>query len=480
MSKSDPKTAPTPAHLVSIPRKIAWGLGGLTNDMVNALMLLAMPIFSVALGVKATWIGIALALPRVWDAIADPLMGHISDNTRSRWGRRRPYILLGGIGIGLTFALLWMPNTGWSEVGLLTWFIVMSLLFYTFFTMWNIPWMALGLDLTPDVKERNSVQATRSMLAQGAAFIIPWIMPLAFYLGKNNRVEGVADEVIGVRTVGIIVGCIMALTAIMAAFFCKESHVTAKSEPKVPFLKSAKYTLKNKHFIGLCVFTALFCGGVVMVGPMSYYINVFYVYGNLPIQEAKELASKVMAWGGTVGAIASLVAVPIISWCASRYGKKQTLIGGIALIVIGQLIKWYFYVPENPYLQVWLSLIIYPGLVLVWTIVPSMYADICDRDDLETGTRREGMYSATSAWLLKVGVTIAVAASGWLINVAGISDTADVQTPEAVLNMRLLFTLLPSIFTLLGGYFVFRYPFTEKDAELVKEQLAERHAAAEA
>ncbi len=465
-----------PAHCVSLPKKIAWGLGGLTNDMVNALMLLAMPIFSLGLGVKATWIGIALALPRVWDAIADPLMGHISDNTRSRWGRRRPYILLGGIGVGLTFALLWMPNTSWSEAGLLAWFIAMSLLFFTFFTMWNIPWMALGLDLTPDVKERNSVQATRSLFATGAAFIIPWIMPLAIYLGKGNEVAGVADEVIGVRTVGIIVGVIMTLTAIMSAFFCKESHTTTKAAPKVSFIKSAKYTFKNKHFIGLCIFTALFCGGVVMVGGMGYYINVFFVYGDLPIQEAKQAASEIMGWGGTVGAVASLVAVPIISWFASRFGKKQTLIGGIALIVIGQLIKWFFFVPQNPFLQVWLSIIIYPGLILVWTILPSMYADICDRDDLETGTRREGMYSATSAWLLKVGVTIAMAASGWLINVAGIVDSAEVQTPEAVLNMRLLFTLLPSIFTLIGGFFVFRYPFTEKDAERVKEQLAERHA----
>ncbi|VGO17718.1 Inner membrane symporter YicJ [Pontiella desulfatans] len=476
MKSSD--KANRPSHYVSLPKKIAWGLGGLTNDMVNALMLLAMPIFSLGLGVKATWIGIALALPRVWDAIADPLMGHISDNTRSRWGRRRPYILLGGIGVGLTFALLWMPNTSWSEAGLLAWFIAMSLLFFTFFTMWNIPWMALGLDLTPDVQERNSVQATRSMFATGAAFIIPWIMPLAIYLGKGHEVAGVADEVIGVRTVGIIVGVIMTLTAIMSAFFCKESHTTAKAAPKISFLKSAKYTFKNKHFIGLCVFTALFCGGVVMVGGMGYYINVFFVYGDLPIQEAKQAASEIMGWGGTVGAVASLVAVPIISWFASRFGKKQTLIGGIVLIVIGQLIKWFFFVPQNPFLQVWLSILIYPGLILVWTILPSMYADICDRDDLETGTRREGMYSATSAWLLKVGVTIAMAASGWLINVAGIVDSADVQTPEAVFNMRLLFTLLPSIFTLVGGFFVFRYPFTEKDAERVKEQLAERHETA--
>ena len=104
-----------------------------------------------------------------------------------------------------------------------------------------------------------------------------------------------------------------------------------------------------------------------------------------------------------------------------------------------------------------------------------MIADICDLDELQTGTRREGMYSATSAWLLKVGVTIAMALSGWLINVAGIDDSADVQDPRAVLNIRLLFTLLPSIFTLIGGFFVFRYPITEKDAERVKELLNERH-----
>ena len=164
-----------PAHFVPYAQKAAWGLGGLTNDMVNALWVLAMPIFSVGLGVKAVWIGVALALPRIWDAISDPLMGHISDNTRSRFGRRRPYIFVGAIGLGLSFALLWLPSRDWSEPVLLAWFIGMSLLFFTFLTIWSIPWNALGLELTPDVKERNGVQAARSWFATGAAFIIPAI-----------------------------------------------------------------------------------------------------------------------------------------------------------------------------------------------------------------------------------------------------------------------------------------------------------------
>ncbi len=458
-----------PAHFVPFSKKVVWGIGGLTNDMVNALWCLAMPIFSVGLGVKAAWIGVALALPRVWDAISDPLMGHISDNTRSRWGRRRPYIFFGAIGLGISFALLWLPSRTWSEPVLLAWFIVMSLLFFTFLTMWNIPWSALGLELTPDVKERNNVQAVRSWFATGAAFIIPAIMPLAFWFGKG-------DEVAGVRVVGVMIGIIMTLTAILSALFCKET-VHAETLPKVPFLESAKYTFKDRRFLSLCGYAALFCGGILIVSQMGYYINIFFVYGALPLQEAKEAAAKVMFWGGISGAVSNLIAVPVISFFANRCGKKPTLLVGVLIVTIGQLIKWFFYIPEHPYLQVWLSLIIYPGLILTWTLIPSMIADICDFDELETGQRREGMYSATFAWLLKVGVTVAMALSGWLINAAGIIDTADIQTPEAIRNIRLLFTLLPSVFVMIGGIFVLRYSITEKDAEAVKEQLARRRNA---
>lgn len=463
MRDENPKS---PAHFVPVSKKIMWGMGGLTNDMVNALWALAMPIFSIGLGVKAAWIGIALALPRIWDAITDPLMGHISDNTRSRWGRRRPYIFFGAIGLGITFAMLWLPSRNWSEPVLLAWFIVVSLLFFTSFTMWNIPWSAMGLELTPDVKERNSVQATRSWFATGAAFIIPSIMPLAFWFGKG-------DEVAGIRWVGAIVGAIMTLTAILSALFCKEA-VQAKAQPKIPFLESAKYTFKDRRFLSLCGYAALFCAGILLVSQMGYYINVFYVYGALPIQKAKEAASKIMFWGGIVGAVSNLVAVPIISFLASRFGKKPTLLTGVLIVTIGQLLKWSFYTPENPWLQVWLNILIFPGLILTWTIIPSMIADICDFDELKTGLRREGMYSATFAWLLKVGVTVAMALSGWLINAAGIIDSAETQTPEALLNVRRLFALLPSALVLVGGIFILRYPIREKDAEAVKEKLAAR------
>jgi len=371
--------------------------------------------------------------------------------------------------MGAMFALLWMPSQTWSEPVLLGWFIAISLLFFTFETVWNIPWSAMGLELTPDVKERNIVQAVRSWFSTGAAFIIPAIMPLAFYFGHG-------DEIAGVRWVGVVVGGIMTACAVSAALFCKEAIKTT-AMPKISFLESSKYTFKDRRFLSLCAYVSLFCGGILLVSQMGYYINVFYVFGALPLQEAKVASSKVMFWGGISGAVSNLIAVPIIAWTANRLGKKPTLLLGVMIVATGQLIKWFFFVPEHPYLQVWLSLIIYPGIILTWTIIPSMIADICDFDELQTGQRREGMYSATFSWLLKVGVTIAMALSGWLINVAGIVDSAEIQTPEALRNMRILFTVLPSIFVIIGGLFIIRYPIREKDAEAVKEQLAQRHAA---
>jgi len=460
---------------VSITSKVSWGLGGLANDMANALWILALPIFSVGLGVKATWMGIALALPRIWDAVSDPLMGHISDNTRSRWGRRRPYIFFGAIGMGVSFALLWIPNPEWTESTLLCWFICISLLYYTFFTMWNIPWVAMGYEMTPDVKERNVVQAWRSWFSTGAAFICPAIMPLAIKFGSGHEVA----EVVGVRWVGLVVGIIIIVTAVPGALFTKDRPDIA-TPPKVNFLKSVKFTFKDRAFLSLCFYAALFCGGIILVAQMGYYLNVFYVYGDLPLAEAKEASGDIMFWGGITGAVANLVSVPIISKCASRFGKKPTLLWGVLIVAIGQGVKWSCFVPEYPWAQVWLSILIYPGIILTWTLVPSMIADICDLDELNNGTRREGMYGATFGWLLKLGCTLSVALSGWLINVVGVIDSAEQQTPEAIFGMRVLFAVLPTVLVMVAGVFILKYPISEADAEETKRKLTDLHHAKEA
>ena len=147
-------------------KKSAWSIGSITDVyMTNALNYLAFPIFNMGLGVDPRMLGWALGLPRIWDAISDPLMGNISDNIRTRFGRRRPFILIGAILCAVMFALLWTSAaSGWSPTAIGWWFMAMVFLYYTAYTIFAVPWGALGLELTSDYNERTRVQAYRTVL----------------------------------------------------------------------------------------------------------------------------------------------------------------------------------------------------------------------------------------------------------------------------------------------------------------------------
>ena len=456
---------PSRVQHIALSQKLFWGVGGLTAAMVNAVMILAMPIYSVGYGVSATLIGLALAAPRLWDAISDPLVGYWSDETRSRWGRRRPFIFVGSILTGLFFWLVWMPPAGWSHSGLLAWFLGMSLLFFTAFTVWNIPWTALGLELSPDPKERTSVQVYRSAFAAFAAFLAPAALPLAFSWGGG-------DETKGIVWVGLLFGLILTLCA-LPGIFCRE-RFQASVKPAGSLWRSAAIAFRNRPFALLCGYTTLYTAGILAVQQMSYYINIYHVFGALPFQEAKEASGMMLFWAGIVGVVAGLVFLPLISPVAARIGKRKTLLWGASLVVLAKASCWFLYTPSNPWLQLIAALLFAPGSAIVWCVIPSMIADLCDLDELQTGERREGMYSALWNWLLKLGAALAMAVSGALINFAGIIDGTGDQTAGAVFNIRLLFAFMPVLCIIVGIVCLWLYPVTERDAEDARDRLLRR------
>ncbi|MDF7824514.1 MFS transporter [Pontiellaceae bacterium B12227] len=449
----------------SLPRyqKLAWGAGGLTNDLINAIGVLAIPIYAIAMGVNPAWIGLALAVPRIWDAFTDPLMGHISDNFRSRWGRRRPLILLGSVLLGITFPLLWLPSPAWGPALKTAWFLIMLIAFYTAFTIWSVPWNALGFELTSDYNERTRVQAWRAAIATLAGWIVPWAYKLCFIFNK--------DEIIGARYVGLLIGLILASTGILSALFCKEQDRAQKQE-KIKLGPAFACTLKNKPFQLICAGVALFIAGVFLVQPMALYVNIYHVFDG-----SREAASTISGMGGMSGAIMALLAVPLISFIATRWGKKKTLILGMAIAAAGYLSQGFTYNPANPYLEIISFCTIAPGVAFIWIILPSMLADICDVDELQTGLRREGMYGAVYGWLLKIGVTIGLSLSGFVLTIAGIVPSQEIQSPEAIRTLRILFSLVPFTFTLAAALLMARYPLTEERVNELKQQLQNKHDA---
>ena len=197
-------------------QKVAWSVGGMADTLMsNVLFSLAIPIYCIGMGVSPFLIGIALAIPRLWDAVTDPVMGNISDNTRSRFGRRKPYIICGAIVASLLFCVIWHPPAFLNEMGLFIFFTIVSISFFTAYTVFGVPWNALGFELTTDYNERTKVMAYKGFLASIAcAVILPWPYKLSLMpIFGANEVEGIKIVGLIFAAIMLVLGCMLVCSA---------------------------------------------------------------------------------------------------------------------------------------------------------------------------------------------------------------------------------------------------------------------------
>ncbi|MHB9037148.1 MAG: MFS transporter [Armatimonadota bacterium] len=475
----------TTTDKLSFGQKFAYGMGAVAaNFLGNGIGMLALPIYNIGLGVNASLIGLALGVPRILDAMLDPIMGHISDNTRSRWGRRRPYIIFGGIAVGLLFALLWNPSPHWNKTVLFGFFLGITMLYYIMFTVWGIPYGALGFELSYDYKERTNIQAYKAFLAGALGFALPWMYKMCFWswdkliasdaggviqrvsaLTQKSNVRGV--EVHGAGIVGIIVGVIIIITAVIPAI-CREKAETQTQE-KIAFLSAFKSTFRNKPYLIVTGVSLLAFFGIFMVQPLGLYINIYYIFhGN------REAAATMSGWMGTIYALTGILSTPLVAKVANVIGKKKALIWSLAIYIIGTISIWWFYTPVNPWLQVVPIFLFGPAWNCAMIVLPSMVADVCDIDELETGLRREGMYGAVNSWIIKLGIGAVTCVTGLVVTLVGVNPDAATQTAATLINMRLAFVAIPVLFALAAIILSMGYPITEAKAIEVRAILDAR------
>jgi len=243
-----------------------WGLGGAADNLLyNGLNALIFPIFNLGLGVGATLLGFLSTLPRLVDAFTDPLMGHLSDRTRTRWGRRRPFILVGALLAGLLFFLIFMPSRSWSDTGVLVYYVPVLIAFYLAYTVFMIPYTALGFELVPNPDERVKLLAWRGYLGLAAGLAIPFLYKACFWFSE--------DEVAGVKWVAGIVGIAVALCGVAIFFGIREEATDQRSE--IPLNQALKMTFSNLRFVYLAglFLSALF--GIFIAMPLVVYVNNF-------------------------------------------------------------------------------------------------------------------------------------------------------------------------------------------------------------
>ena len=465
-----------PEDRISISGKLLYGLGAFVNNLLSAAIGGMSIVLNLGLGMNPALVGLLGALPRLVDAFTDPLMGYISDHTRSRWGRRRPYIFAGAIAVGVVFALMWQLPDGKSENYYFWFFLIGSVAFYLAYTIFATPWVALGYELTPDYHERTRLMAVQNFMGQLAYLIAPWFL----WIMQNDVFFD--DMVSGARMLAIVIGVTVICVGVLPALFLEERfREAAFTEMKigfrrntVNFFKGFAAALKFTPFLKLCVATFLVFNGFMLVASFQSYVIIYYVFAG-----DQSLGAEYAGWSGTVSAIATFCVIFFISWLSTKIGKRRAFFFSTGVSMVGYALKWFCYTPQYPLLMLVPAPLIAFGLGGLFTLMGSMIADVCDLDELETHERREGMFGSIYWWVVKLGMAAALATSGFLLNATGF-DVAlgGDQAASTITQMRLFDALIPFVSSAIAIWMVALYPVTEQKAHEVRQQLEQRHGLA--
>ena len=462
--------------MVPIGQKMAFGAGHLVLNLLPGALGIFMFFLLTAFGMDPFLAGLLGGLPRIFDAITDPIMGFISDNTNSRWGRRRPYIFVGAILSGIFFIVLWQLDPEDSVNYNFWYFLIMSMVFLIGNTMFATPLIGLGYEMTSDYNERTRLMAFSQTIGQIAWMIVPWFWVL---IADPDLFE---SQAVGVRRLSIIVGAICLLLGLLPAIFCKGMDSSNMENRKEITFKTMFSNLKdlfagivqvskNKPFMRLCGATFLVFNGFQLVASFSYFIIVFYMFNG-----DYGAAGNYPAWFSTITAVITAFAViPIISWMANKYGKKNAFVISTAISIVGYILKWWGFNPESPLLIFMPIPLMAFGLGGLFTLMMSMTADVCDLDELRNGMpRKEGTFGAIYWWMVKLGQALALVLGGLVLKVVGFDQNAAVQTAETMTNLRIADIVIPAATAALAICIMWNYSLNEERAREIKKELVER------
>jgi GPH family glycoside/pentoside/hexuronide:cation symporter len=228
---------------------------------------------------------------------------------------------------------------------------------------------------------------------------------------------------------------------------------------------------KNIPFMKLCGATFLVFNGFQLVASFSYFIIVFYMF-----RGDYGLAGNWPAWFSTVSAIiTSLLVIPVISAIAGRVGKRNAFIIATIISIVGYILKWWGFNPENP----WLMFMPLPFMVFgiggLFTLMMSMTADVCDLDELNNGMpRKEGTFGAIYWWMVKLGQALALVLGGFVLKLVGFDQNAAIQTAETITRLRIADIAIPAITALIAILVMWKYDLTETKVMEIRMKLIER------
>jgi len=457
MKQTADETTKRPASRLPLSVKLGFGIG----DLGGNLFFTAMGFYSLiyltdVVGVAASLAGIAILVGKLWDAVTDPMVGYLSDRTRSRLGRRRPYLLYGAIPLLLSMWYFFSaPDFSARQTAGFLWATFALCLLNTAYTVVNIPYGSLTPEITKDYQERTTLNGFRFSFAVigtilGAAIVIP-IVNLA---GDPHR---------GYSLVGLIFGFIMSATILTTFFTVRETSHKDDPRPKAKFFETFLIVFKNKTYLRLAAVYTLNLTGITFVQTMLvYYFK--YIYQN----EAMTTIAMLLLLG------VAMLCVPVSVLVAKRIGKKRTYQLALGILVISCLAIFFF--AHTLGMIFTFCVMVFAGVGIGFGYVPpfAMLPDVVEVDAIQTKTRKEGAYYGMWTFFSKIGVALAAALSGVFLGFAKFVPNIVDQTPSALFTIRLMIGPAPALIFLLGILLVQKYPLDEAQYDAILAEAEEQ------
>jgi GPH family glycoside/pentoside/hexuronide:cation symporter len=452
--------------------KVAFGVGMLANQMFPAVLGIFMVVLVQDLGFPGWMWGVLYFLPRSFDAITDPIMGFVSDNTKSRWGRRRQYVILGAIVMGISFVTMWQLYRGNGVDYNFTYFLIWSFAFYIGLTIFSVPYVAIGYEMSTDFHERTEIMAIAQWIGQWAWVIAPWFWVIMY------DPEWFPTAEVATRELAIWVGVICMMLAMVPGLFIPSRSTLKEDYAQLTFktigsnlmelFRGFVEAFKSVPFRRLCVATFFIFNAFNTIAAFSFFIVIYYLFNG-----DAEAAGVWPTLFGSIGAlITTFVVIPIVARMSKIMGKKRAFILSQGISIVGYVLLWFLFIPGKPYMFIFALPFFSFGIGSLFTLMMSMTADVIDLDELNTGKRREGIFGAIYWWMVKLGFAIAGGLSGIILTAVGFNADLGVQTESAIFGLRAFYSGVPILGTMIAILVMWHYDMTEEKANEIRKEIA--------
>jgi sugar (glycoside-pentoside-hexuronide) transporter len=450
--------------VVPTKEKLAYGMGDFALMIgYGAIGFYFVFFLTDVAGLPAEWAGYIFLIARIWDALTDYAMGIISDRTKTRFGRRRPYILIGAIPFGIVFSLLWIVPFE-SESMLFAYYTAITILFNTVYTIVSIPYNAMTPEMTQDYDERTSIAGYRMVLAfAGSLTAAAGITVIVDVLFPGNDAYRTSFPVMGT-----FFGVVSTASLLVAFLFTNERIKEPAKAPREGFFKTLRSILSLREFR---IILAMFL--LNMVGFDLIQVILIYFLKHV-IHISEDFTFIVMA----VPLVVAIIAAPFWVIVGEKWGKKRAYIAAAVYLTLSLLFCLVAPVGNMTFMLVLCGLAgigISASQVIPFAIIP----DVIEVDEYKNGTRREGAFYGITQFLYKVASAMAINIVTLFLAFWGYTEVSQgveqvVQPDSAIIAIRMIMGVGPGLFFLASAFFINRLPITKDRFEEIKRVINER------